>query len=394
MKLRYPLFLLLILFGSVGAFAQTPLIKGTVQADGEAIAFATVVAKAAADSTFVKAEVTDTQGKFAIVGLSEGQYFLEVSYVGYMAYTSEAFALGNAPVDMGEITLTVAANDLEEVVVKAIKPIVEVQADKTIFNVENTLSATGSNGFELLRKAPGVIIDNNDRVILDGKTGVQVYIDGKPSPLAGDDLSNYLRSLQSSDIKSIEIITQPSAKYDAAGTAGIINILLKKDKRLGTNGTISAGVGRGKNTRYNGSLSLNNRTKKTNIFTTISGNQGQRFNFIYLERIQNGVIYDSRTESTRDNNAGNIKLGMDYFPKENHTVGFIVNGNLFDADANTDSNTPISTVLDPTVTEILSADNVMTSASSNYSANVNYRFADTLGHELLFDIPSAFSKKL
>ncbi len=130
---------------------------------------------------------------------------------------------------------------MSNVTVTAKKPMVEVKADKTILNVEGTINATGSNALELLRKSPGVLLDKDDNISLAGKNGVQVYIDGRSTPLSGQDLANYLKTLQSSQIEAIELITNPSAKYDAAGNAGIINIRLVKNKSLGTNGSVNAG---------------------------------------------------------------------------------------------------------------------------------------------------------
>ena len=134
-----------------------------------------------------------------------------------------------------------ATKNLGGVTVTSAKPMVEVKADKTILNVEGTINAVGNDGLELLRKSPGVMIDKDDNLSLAGKNGVKVYIDGKPSPLAGADLASYLKSLQSSQIEAIEIITNPSAKYEAAGNAGIINIKLKKNLTIGTNGSVNAG---------------------------------------------------------------------------------------------------------------------------------------------------------
>ena len=117
---------------------------------------------------------------------------------------------------------------------------VEVKADKTILNVEGTINAVGYDALELLRRSPGVMIDKDDNVSLAGKNGVQVFIDGKPSPLSGSDLANFLKSLQSAQIEAIEIITNPSARYDAEGTSGMINIVLKKNTTQGVNGSVSA----------------------------------------------------------------------------------------------------------------------------------------------------------
>lgn len=138
-----------------------------------------------------------------------------------------------------------------------------------VVNVEGTINATGNDGIDLLRRSPGVIVDKDDNISMMGKSGVEVYIDGKPSPLKGSDLGNYLRSLQSSSIESIELITNPSAKYEASGNAGIINIKLKKDKTLGTNGTVTGGYNIGIYSKYNGGISLNHRTKNSTFLAII-----------------------------------------------------------------------------------------------------------------------------
>src|SRR5690606_25876844 len=159
-----------------------------------------------------------------IPAVPEGKYFLEITSVGLKDYFSAAFNVNGKDVEIGEITMSIN-EDLDVVEVVKIRPIIEVHPDKMVFNVDNTINATGENGFDLLRKAPGVIIDNNNNIMLEGKAGVQVYIDHKATQLAGDDLVNFLKSMSASDIDNIEIITQPSSKYDAAGNAGIINII-------------------------------------------------------------------------------------------------------------------------------------------------------------------------
>ncbi|MFT7588818.1 MAG: iron complex outermembrane receptor protein, partial [Limisphaerales bacterium] len=336
------IFLLLFISSICLTQAQTGTISGSIIDEQGPLPFATAILKSAADSSIVKAEITGESGEFFFQGISYGAYLLESSYVGKTQYDQISFTLGESKKTLSPVLLMSTIGDLAEVKISAIKPLIEVMADKTVLNVENTLASTGTNGLELLRKAPGVILDNNDNVILDGKTGVQIYIDGKPSPLSGEDLNNFLRSMQSTDIEAIEIITQPSAKYDAAGNAGIINFRLKADKNIGTNGTISAGYAYGQNHHYNTSLSLNNRTKKTNLFGSYSNSFGKNYSYIFLDRIQQNVRYDSETESTRDNTAHNMRIGFDFFPDRKHTIGILLNGNRFNTEVNALSNTPIT----------------------------------------------------
>ena len=163
---------------------------------------------------------------------------------------------------------------MQGVTVTSEKPMIEVRADKMIVNVEGTMNAVGNDALELLRKSPGVTVDKDDNISLAGKNGVQVYIDGKPSPLTGTDLTSYLKSMQSAQIESIEIITNPSAKYEAAGNAGIINIRLKKNKAFGTNGSVNLGYAQGHYAKYNGGVNLNHRNRKINVFGNYNYNNG------------------------------------------------------------------------------------------------------------------------
>ncbi|MEM9848395.1 MAG: outer membrane beta-barrel family protein, partial [Bacteroidota bacterium] len=377
---------LTFLLTSLLSIAQSGQINGAVLSAEGPLSFANVILRDAQDSSMVKAAVTDERGNYTFTNIPYEKYYVETSFVGLNGYQSEVFTLNTNSYRIAPIVLEASSAALDAITVTAKRPIIEVLADKTVFNVENTLSSAGTDAFELLRKAPGVIIDNNNNIILEGKAGVQIYINNKLSPLSGEDLSNYLRSLQASDIEAIEIITQPSSKYDAAGNAGIINIRLKKDKRMGTNGTIAAGIAQGRNTRYNSSVSLNNRSAKGNLFGTYSNNIGETWSFIYLDRIQQGVRYDSETETLSDRNTQNVKVGYDFFPSSQHTIGVLFNGNFYNGTSNGVTNTPIIPLVGGTPEQILIANNESQSDNYNVLGNINYRFADTSGYELLVDV--------
>lgn len=366
--------------------AQSNLVAGTVSTSEGPLGLATIVLHDNTDSTIARAAVSNDDGEFTFSKVDTGYYFIRVDYLGMQAYSSAAFYAGDHKVSLPNIGLIASATDLEAVVVKAKAPLIEVLADKTVFNVQNSLVSTGTDALELLRKAPGVILDNNANIILEGRTGVQIYINNKPSVLSGDDLTNYLRTLRSDDIEAIEIITQPSSRYDAAGNAGIINIRLKKDKRMGTNGTFSAGIARGKNTRYNTSLSLNNRTKKTNAFGTYSNSFGETWSFMYLDRIQQGVRYDSETETLSDRASHNVKTGFDFFPNQKNTFGVLFNANFSDGESLGETVTPIIPSQNTEAEQILLAQNQNTNKNYNINSNLNYRYADTTGQELLIDV--------
>jgi iron complex outermembrane recepter protein len=318
------------------AIAKAQQVTGNVKDDqGKALSGATVALKKVKDSGLVKLAATNTSGQYSFTGINAGSYFVAVSYTGHVAKNSAAFDVsGTGDITAPEVALTKASGQLKEVVVAARKPMVEVKADKTILNVEGSINSVGQDALDLLRKAPGVVVDKDDNLTLSGKNGVQVYIDGRPTPLSGKDLSDYLRTLQSSSIEAIEIITNPSAKYDAAGNAGIINIRLKKNKSFGTNGSINAGYNQGITPKYNGGFSLNNRNKYVNLFGTYSYNDNTNENNINLRREVQDTLFDQKSKLNIDNRSHNFKAGVDYFLNKRSTIGVMANGSFSNMDMN------------------------------------------------------------
>lgn len=377
--------LVIFLVVSLLTFAQNLTISGLVKnQQNEGVPFATVALHYAKDSTLVKVEACTENGGFKFGGIKPERYFLLISSVGYQKHHSLVFALFDRSIDFQTVVL-LADNQLNEVKIKAQKPLVEVMADKTVFNVQSSLAATGTTALELLRKSPGVLLDNNENIVLEGKTGVRIFLDGKPSILMGQDLNDFLKSLQASDIEAIEIITQPSSKYDAAGNAGIINIRLKKDKRFGTNGSLSTGYSYGRFGKWNNSLSFNHRTRNANFYGTYSNRFGKNWSFLNLKREQVNTIFDQRSETIGDASNHNAKVGLDYFLSKKSTLGVIVNANFNDYDGATLSRTPIAPQSTNQVQQVLIADNVTALHNYNLYLNTNYKYADTLGHEFNID---------
>ena len=333
-----------------------------------------------------KTTLTNKEGNFSFMNIPDGSYYIQISALGYEDYKSKTITKSATAVQLPVITLTEKTNQLSEVVIKNKKPMIQVLADKTVFNVQNTINATGSSGFDLLRKAPGVVIDNNDNLIVEGKTGVLIYIDGKQSYLTGADLTNFLKTLQANDIDSIEIITQPSSKYDAAGNAGIVNIKLKKNKNYGTNGSASSGVNIGKYETSINSLSLNNRNKKNNIYGNYSNRFGDNYEFINIYREQSNTIFDSKTKTKNTVNANNIKLGYDYYANDKNTFGIIVSGNFNNNYNDAGTRTPIRPINSPVNDSILIAKSIGNNKTYNLYSNINYKYADTLGVTLNMDV--------
>lgn len=335
---------------------------------------------------FYKAAVTQKNGDFSFSNVAAGTYFVKIEQIGFDNYRSPEIVIADASITLPSITLNEKTNQLSEITVESKKPMIQVLADKTVFNVQNTINATGSSGLDLLRKAPGIVIDNNDNLIVEGKTGVLIYIDGKQSYLGGTDLTNYLKTLQANDIDSVEIITQPSSKFDAAGNAGIVNIKLKRNKNFGTNGSASAGVNVGKWATSVNSLSLNNRNKKSNIYGNYSNRFGQNYNFIDINREQGNNLFDSKSRTTNAPNANNVKLGYDYYANAKNTFGMIVTGNFNNSYSNATTRTQIRQLGSIVNDSILKAQSNGHTKTYNLYSNLNYKYADTTGVSLNLDL--------
>jgi iron complex outermembrane recepter protein len=373
---------------------NTAKINGEItDANGKPLPAITILLNRAKDSVFVKTAVTANDGKYSFTGIKAGDYFLSTSSVGYQKNTSPAFTVGDGETKtITTLSLTIVNKSLQGVVVESKKPMVEVRADKMIVNVEGTINAVGNDGLELLRKSPGVQVDKDDNISMAGKNGVQVYIDGKPSPLAGADLAAYLKSLQSSQIENIELITNPSAKYEAAGNAGIINIRLKKNKAFGTNGSVNAGYAVGTYGKYNAGINLNNRNKKTNIFGSYNFNHNLNDVDFNLDRVIGDTGFYQKTNILPLNTNNNFKLGLDYFIDKKSTLGFLVNGNINVNDVSNISRTPIVYLPTNTTTKLLVADNSTDGTRNNINFNTNYKYTGKKGNELNIDADYGFYK--
>lgn len=372
------------------AFAQkvTGIVKDQ---QGKGLDKTTVSLLKAKDSAVVKLSVTDNDGKFSLQP-GEGSYLLSFSHIGYAPLYSRSFDVAASDVTLGDLVMIKTDAALQGVTVTAQKPIVEVRADKTILNVEGTINSVGQDAMELLRKSPGVIVDKDDNLSLAGKNGVQVYIDGKPTPLSGTDLSNYLKSIQSAQIESIELITNPSAKYEAAGNAGIINIRLKKNKTFGTNGSVNAGYAIGKFAKYNAGLSLNHRNKSVNIFGNYNFNYGDNVSIFESESRRFDTLFEQTNKASFQNNTHGFKAGLDYFMGAKSTLGAVVTGNLAGNDISTSG--PMNFTYEPTgqLVKILKATNNNDIKRDNINTNLNYRYAVAGGAELNIDADYGFFK--
>ena len=276
-----------ILFGILTAQAQRGSVKVTIVNDQQAaLENATVEVVKAKDSSLVKAGITDKNGSAELENIRFGDYLLKVTMVNYNMRYSSSFTLSaeQTVATLPNIILSPRTGQLGGVTVTAKKPFIQKLSDRIVVNVENSIVSAGSSAMDVLERSPGVNVDHNDVISLRGRSGVIIMIDGKPTAMTGADLANYLRGLPSAAIERIEIITNPSAKYDASGNSGIIDIRMKKDQRLGTNGTFTAGYGQGVYPKANAGTTFNYRNKKVNIFGNYNYAYRIGLNHLFLDR--------------------------------------------------------------------------------------------------------------
>lgn len=387
MRNIFTIIIILILLLSITAITKgQSSINGTVKDNyNKPLQSVTVSLLKAKDSVLVTLAISDKEGKFSFNNNKEGNFLLGYSIVGFENKYSENFTLSGQPIDVKTVTLEPVAGNLKGVTVSSKKPMIEVRADKTIFNVESSITAQGSNALEMLQKSPGVQVDNNDNITMKGKTGVKIYVDGKMMQLDTKDLAAYLKSINSNDIEAIEMISNPSAKYDASGNAGIINLRLKKNKKYGTNGSVNLGFVQGVTPKGNGSVNLNYRDKKVNLFGNVGGNIGQYENVLKLYRIQKDTLYDQKSTNYNNDKSVNVKAGADYFINNNSTIGVMATTNFSDNKGGSVSNARIFYVPTGIYQRTLAAKNSIPGSRTNANFNINYRYADTAGREVNFD---------
>jgi len=322
------------------SFAQkTVKITGKITDEkAEALPYALVKLLSLPDSAMVKSVQANLDGKFSFEQVKTGDYILATSMVGYKNYKSSKLSIADDFV-LPNIKLESLTKQLKQVTVEGKKPFIERRADKTVLNVENSIVSSGGTALEVLEKAPGVVVDKqNDQIRLNNKSGITVMIDGKPNILSGADLTTMLGNMSSDQIGTIEIITNPSAKYDAAGNAGIINIKLKKNKNFGTNGSIASTLGQGFVSGFPSdlyrtglNLNLNHRVEKWNIFGNAAYARKSNFNQITVNRTSTANNLTSKflqnfgRANKGDGYSG--KIGADYYASAKTTIGVMVDAN-------------------------------------------------------------------
>jgi iron complex outermembrane recepter protein len=377
---------------------STGKISGTVQDETQKlIESATISLLKANDSSLIKNTVSDKNGKFLVDNLDYGKYIVSISSVGHEKFFSKTLEINSSQtsVELNNISLATESKDLKEVSVVAKKPFFEQKADRMVVNVDASPSNAGSSAMDVLEKSPGVTVDKDGNISLKGKQGVTVMIDNRPTYLSATDLANYLKSLPASAIDQLEIMTNPSAKYDAAGNSGIINIKTKKNKAKGFNGSITLTHTQGVYPKPSGSLNLNYRNGKFNLFlnagyTHWEGFQNLDINRQYFNTGATGktlnAIFSQSTHMKFINPEANLKFGMDYYLDKNTTLGFVASGFR-----NTQNFTSASNIFlkDPNnnIDSIVYSPSTNNNIWKNGSVNLNFRHQfDSTGTELTADV--------
>ncbi|MFY0606074.1 MAG: TonB-dependent receptor [Cyclobacteriaceae bacterium] len=369
--------ILICLFFSELAFAQanSATIFGKLVDQDEAPVVYSTVALYTLDSVLVKGEVSDLEGNFSIRNITAGQYFVMVQNVEFNPFYSATISLlADQSYDMNTVKLEPRNVELEGVMVTAKRQMVEVLPDKMVFNVASTINASGNNGLELLRKAPGVMIDPDNNVILQGKSGVRIFINGRPSRLSGSDLTTFLESMQSDNIEKIELITNPSAKYEAEGNAGIINIELKNNVNLGYNGNVVHSYSKGTEPRMNTGVSFNYGKNKLGITANITRFDNRYYEGFDDDKTQSGYLLSLYSDEREDVSGFNASTSITYTFNDAHSVNFSGGGVLTDAAIRLNSNTRIEDLSDPTANQLLLSETNSDFKARNFNYNLNYRW--------------------
>lgn len=322
---RYSVLGCLLLFSKL--YAQQ--ISGRVLNQEGSIPFAGISLLRWDDSVKVKTQVADTAGAFVLANVSPGNYILHISALGHHPFYSERIPmqLSNEVLHLGDLLMEEAAAILEEITITKRKDLLEQRLDRLVMNVEGSALAVGNTALELLSKTPGVAVTDDGKVSIKGRPGGLIMINGKQTYLSGDQLINLLRGLQASEITRIEVLSNPSAKEDAAATGGLIDIVLKKPVRKGFNGNLTVDGGTGRGARMGASLAVHHRSEKWLAFGSYNQYYSNLENREQETRLFGTEYLSEQSRTVRPKlRSNNFRMGVDYEWNKKNTLGFLVNG--------------------------------------------------------------------
>lgn len=366
-------------------------IKGSVSdAQHAPVVNATVLLKNTTDSAIYKIILTDGNGVFVVPGIKPGNYYIEINMISYEKKIIRDIRIDSSITerDLGVQILGATSKTLGEVVVKGQTPFIERQLDKTVVNVENSIVGAGTTVLELLDKLPGVQVSQNGQISLNGKSFVNVYLDGKATQVSSEDLANMLRGMSSHNIQKIEIMARPSAKFDAGGSGGVINIVRKKNRSEGVNGSVNGSLGQGSYTRYNGGFNLNYKHKKYNLFLTGAYIHHKYF---FGREILSDILNRDYSLNTRQasisntintNNTFTPQVGADFYLSDRTTLSVSGTASIQKSNVGVDANTDFFSA-DLKKMERMDFISTTKSRQNNYNGSVSVvHQMDTLGKEI------------
>lgn len=383
--------LLLCLFSTLTMVHGQQAINGKIiDENGKGLDLVLVAILQISDSSLVKSEYTDEDGSFTFTNVIEGDYYFQGNLLGYTPIKQQ-LSISKIDTDLEPIRMTQNAQALSEVTIKAKTPFIERKIDRTIVTPDALLSTAGSSILEMLDQAPGIVVDNDGSISLKGRSGVAVFINDKPSYLSGSELENYLRSLPTGSVKSIEIMVNPPAKYDASGGAGVINIITKRNPLMGFYGNITGSYRRSRYNGSNNSLNLNLNLNKISLYSNVYAGFYRSFQDLFINRFykdENDIRTSSFAQNSFNYREGqyiNGKVGMDYYATDKTTIGFSYkqssNPGLRDVD-----NTSLVNNASDELQQRVVADNVDDTSFKNRLYNTYIRYMlDSLGSRISFD---------
>lgn len=361
--------------------AQSIKITGTVSDNitKQVLPNATVIIKNINDNNFSTSVVTNNTGSFFMTVPQAGLYQIEASYLGYQNNKQDSVLISEQHTSISTFYMLLVSKDLKAVTVAAKKPIITMGANKITLNVAQSAIAAGGNAYDVLKNAPG-IIEQNDALSFRGKS-INVLINGRPSNLSGEELKNMLTNMQASGIEKIEILPNPSAKYDANG-GSVVNIVLAKNKLFGTNYVLTTGIGTGKNLKTNTGLDVTHRNKNINVFGGYNFNHNRQYYKTNSIRYLNTGTITADEYDVRERNNHSYKLGVDYDLNKRATFGGLINGSLNYRNRDVNNTSMLHYILNTSD----SASKVFTNGKAiinNPTVNLYYKTTlDTTGKEL------------
>lgn len=346
----------------------------------------------------MKTGVSDDQGRYVIKDVPKGEFVVQASSVGYETFKSAPIQVIGQSIVVDDIVLSTQSQALDAVTVEGQIPLVQQRDGKLILNVENSTLAAGNNALEVVQRAPGVSVDKDENLQLMGQQGVNVTIDGRQTYMSGEQLSSFLKSLNGDQIKSIEVSTLRSAKEDAEGAVGTINIVLKKNRLEGFNGSFLASAAHGEHARGNSSLNLNYKKDNTTLFGSYGYTHNKRQFDLEIERVvpSNGTdrVFDQKAVLINTDKVHDYRVGIEQKTSERNTMVLQFSGNNNAEESNNTSLTNIGPSLD-VVDSILTTSSISQTPFNRYTLNFNNEFQlDTLGSKLTLDVDwNAFRNK-